>query len=86
MSAPVGFHDRALDQLGRALAAVLASAVERRARSTDCAAITESAGDCRPLGAGDQLQTHEDRTTRPRNLDAAFEEDDRREQVASTDN
>jgi hypothetical protein len=59
---------------------------ERQAQITDPPAETSDTADHRrPLGAGAQLQTHEDRTTRPRNLGAALEEDDRRERVASTD-
>jgi hypothetical protein len=47
---------------------------------------SDTADHRRPLEAGAQLQQHEDRTTRPRNLGAAFEEDDRRERVTTTDN
>jgi hypothetical protein len=81
MSSPASLHHEhreALAQLGRALAAVLASAAER-------ASTNDTADYRRPLGAGDQPVQHEDRTTRPRNLGAAFEEDDRSDRVTSTD-
>ena len=56
-----------------------------RALSRIAAAACDTAGPGRPLGAGARPTMHEDRTARPRNQGAAFEEDDRRERVTTTD-
>jgi len=77
VSAPLAIeHQAALEQLGRALAAVLASAAERSA--------SDSAAPSRPLAAGDQPTMHEAAPTLAGTRDG-FEEDDHREQVTTAD-
>lgn len=82
MSVPISTeHRAALDQLGRALAAVLASAADRQSQAADPQAkSSETAGRCRPHGAGDQPAIqHEDHDARPdQEVGAvAFKGDDR---------
>ena len=77
MSAPLALeHQAALDQLGRALAAALASAAERTA--------IDSADDCRPPVAGVQTTQHE-ATPSPAKSRRRFEEDDRSEHTSTAD-
>jgi hypothetical protein len=64
---------------------LLASAAERQAITLTPTLTSDSADDRRPLGADVRPSMHEDRTTRPRNLGAAFEEDSRRVPTSTTD-
>ena len=53
--------------------------------SADCATPTDSAAPSRPIGAVDQLQTQDDRVTRPRNLDTVAMEDATRDALTNRD-
>jgi hypothetical protein len=78
MTTPIAVENgAALDQLGRALAAVLASAAER-------IATTATAASSRPLGTGDQIQTHDDRVSALQERDAAAAKGDRHDALIST--
>lgn len=84
MTAPLAIdHWAALDQLGRALAAVLASAAERQAAALARSLASDSAADRRPLGAGDQLQTNNDHVSCPGKLDVVVAEDADRDLVTT---
>lgn len=48
-------------------------------------AATDSAGSVRPLGAGDRLQTHDDRVSACQQDDAVAEEDEHRELLTTHD-
>jgi len=80
LSAPFALdHQAALEQLGRALAAVLASAAERTAAANHAAS-------SRPLRAGDQLEQHNSRVSACQQDDAAVEEVNHRDQLTKIDN
>jgi hypothetical protein len=85
MSAPVSEHARALDQLARALTAVLASAAERQARPPAHAVDHATADYRRPLGADARPTTHEDRVSALQERDAAFEGDESRDPLTTPD-
>ena len=77
MSAPLAIeHQAALEQLGRALAAVLASAAERSA--------SDSAAPSRPASADGQRNMHNTRAL-PTKGDASVEEVNRRVSLTTAD-